>query len=246
MKRIGALILICFILVCSVFGCDKSEADKAALDYVELCNYKSLDVPRDEYVVSDTDLSTAIQMHLSSLDIEASEISDSIAVEYFGCENAVAVKEMIKKEIIENRFYEAARDLILESSNIIEFPESSDEYINNMISMQSSFAKADGVSLSDYLNSSYEMTEEEFREAALWGYGDIMILEAIAEKENYQITSEERANIIETTAEYIGLTSEEALEVYGEEYFECLLYDEFLKKLIISTYSDIILTELRN
>lgn len=215
--------------------------NKTVLDYVELCDYKSLEVPEEEYMVSDTDLSTAIQMYMNSMDIEASELSDSIAVEYFNCKNANAVREMIKKEIIENRFYEAARDLILESSLIIAFPEDSKTYVNNMVSTQKAFAEAEGISLSEYLDSYYEMTEEEFREATLWGYADIMILKAIAENENYQITLAERTNIIETTAEHVGFTPEEAVETYGEEYFDCLLYEDFLRELITSIYrSDIV------
>lgn len=81
------------------------------------------------------------------------------------------------------------------------------------------------------------MTEDEFREATLSGYGDIMILKAIAEKENYTITPEELNDVVKSTAEYIGLTSEEAFEVYGEEYFDCMLYEEFLQTLITSIYS---------
>ena len=61
MKRIGALILLCCILVCSVCGCTNSETNKTALNYVNLCDYKSLDVPKDEYVVSDTDISIAVK-----------------------------------------------------------------------------------------------------------------------------------------------------------------------------------------
>lgn len=241
MKRIGALILLCCILVCGVCGCTNSEANKTVLDYVDLCDYKSLEVPADEYMVSDTDLSTAIQMHMSSLNIEASELSDSIAVKYFNCKDAAAVRDMIKKEIIENRFYEVARDMILESSIITGFHEDSNAYVNNMVSAQKTFAEAEGVSLSEYLDSYYEMTEEEFREATLCGYGDIMILKAIAEKEEYEINSEEYNNLIESTAEYVGMSKEETVKLYGEEYFECLLYEEFLKELIQDIYSDEIL-----
>lgn len=236
MKRIGALILLCCILVCSICGCANTETNKTALDYVDLCDYKSLDVSKEEYVVSDTDLSTAIQMHMSSLNIEVSELSDSIAVEYFNCKNANAVREMIKKEIIENRFYEAARDMILESSLITGFPEDSKTYVNNMVSAQKVFAEAEGISLSEYLDSYYKMTEEEFREAALCGYGDIMILKAIAEKEDYKINSEEYNNLIESTAEYVGMSTEETVKLYGEEYFECLLYEDFLRELIKTIY----------
>ena len=80
------------------------------------------------------------------------------------------------------------------------------------------------------------MTEEEFREAALCGYGDIMILKAVAEKEKYQINLEDRVALIESTAEYVGMSVEETLNTYGEEYLDCLLYEEFLKKLILSNY----------
>lgn len=236
MRKIGALILLCCIMVCSICGCANSETTKTAIDYVKLCNYTALEVPEEEYAVSDTELYTAIQMYMNSLNIEASDISDAIAVEYFNCENATSAKEMIKKEIVENRFYEAARDMILQSSEIVEFPEDSEEYVERMISMQKSLVEEENISLNEYLMSYYEMTEDEFRNATLLGYGDIMILKAIAEKENYNITPDERNDIIKSTAEYIGLTSEEALEVYGVEYFDCILYEEFLKTLIIDLY----------
>lgn len=240
MKRIGALVLLFCVLVCSICGCSSTKATKTVLDYVDLCDYKAIEVPKEEYMVSDTDISTAIQMHMNSLNIEASELSDSIAVEYFNCENASAVRTMIKKEIIENRFYEAARDMILEFSIITSFPENSNAYVDNMVSAQKTFAEAEGVSLNEYLNSYYEMTEEEFREAALCGYGDIMILKAVAEKENYTIDVEERNSLIESTAEYVGMSTEETLKLYGEEYFDCLLYEDFLRELITSIYrSDI-------
>lgn len=236
MKRIGALVLLCCVLACCICGCSSTKTNGTVLDYVDLCDYKAIEVPKEEYMVSDTDLSTAIQMHMSSLNIEASELSDSIAVEYFNCKNANAVREMIKKEIIENRFYEAARDMILESSIITSFPEDSKTYVNNMVSAQKTFAETEGISLSEYLDSYYEMTEEEFREAALCGYGDIMILKAIAEKEDYEINSEEYNNLIESTAEYIGMSTEETVKLYGEEYFECLLYEDFLRELIKTIY----------
>lgn len=238
--------VLCCILICSICGCSSSKANKTSLDYVQLCDYKALEVPKEEYVVSDMDLSTAIQMHMSSLDVEASELSDSIAIEYFNCKNTTEVKEMIKKEIVENRFYEAARDMILSSSKIIEYPEDSEKHVNTMIATQKSFADSEGISLNDYLKTSYEMTEEEFREAALLGYGDIMVLKAIAENENYHISSEERADIIESTAKYVGMSAEETLKTYGEEYFNCLLYEEFLRKLILETYSNEILLGVKN
>lgn len=246
MKRIGALVLLCYILVCCICGCSGVKTNGTVLDYVELCDYKAIEVPKEEYVVSGTDLSTAIQMHMNSLNIEASELSDSIAVEYFNCKNANAVREMIKKEIVENRFYEAARDIILESSLIIGFPEDSQTYVNNMVSAQKILAEAEGISLSEYLDSYYEMTEKEFREAALCGYGDIMILKAIAEKENYEINSEEYNNLIKSTAEYVGMSTEETVKLYGEEYFECLIYEDFLKKMILDIYSDEILAAVES
>lgn len=90
------------------------------------------------------------------------------------------------------------------------------------------------------------MTEEEFREAALCGYGDIMILKAVAEKENYTIDVEERNSLIESAAEYVGMSTEETLKLYGEEYFDCLLYEEFLKGLILDIYSNEIFTATKS
>lgn len=137
-------------MVCSFCGCANTETTKTAIDYVKLCDYSVLEVPNEEYTVSNTDLSTAIQMHLNSFDIEAPDIPDDIAAEHFDCKNAVAAKELIKREIVENGFYEAARDIILWSSEIVEFPKESENYVESIISMQRSLAE-EGISLNEYL-----------------------------------------------------------------------------------------------
>jgi FKBP-type peptidyl-prolyl cis-trans isomerase (trigger factor) len=233
MKKTGTIFLLCCILMCCLCGCSTS---KAASDCVQLCDYTTLEIPLEEYTVSEDDLATAIQLQLSSLDLEGVELTDDIAAQYFQSENAATAKSTMKRQIVENRFFEAARDTILESSVIRVFPKSSETYVDRMITMQAAFADAEGKSLEAYLQEAYEMTEQDFRQAALWGYGDYLILEALAQQEGYRISLNERNEKIKEAADATGMNAAEVLEIYGEEFFDTILYEEFLKSLLLERY----------
>ena len=238
MKRAAALLTLLSVMICLCCGCADSNVETSALNYVQLCDYRSLIVPYNDVKVSESDIETAIQMQFCSLNIETDNLSDEIALQYLNCENADDFRLFVKREIVENRFYESLRDMILNYSKVLDFPASSEKYVEKMLNIQKSIAEDKNVELNEYLEDYYGMTKEEFCDAALCGYGDILIFRAIAEKENYIISTEERKEIVKKTAISLGLSSDEVYELYGEEYFDCLLYESFLKDLLTGIYSE--------
>lgn len=229
----------------SIFsGCAENNKASTTTEYVELCNYLDLKIPTEEYAVSVEDLNTAIKLNLSEFDTEATELTDEIAIEFFGAGDATIAKKQIKREIIENRFFEAARDYIFDNSKIIKFPPYCNEYVDKLVDTHKVCAEEQKIKLEEYFLNTFEMTESEYREAALWGYADYMILKAIAEQEGYSISREERDELISYTAEFDGITYNEAVELYGYEYFDYLLYEANLKKIILAQYEEEILEVL--
>ncbi len=238
-------IMLSFLVLISVFsGCTGNDKASGTTDYVELCNYLDLKIPTEEYAVSDEDLNTAIKLNLSEFDIEATKLTDEIATEYFGVVDATAAKIQIKREIIENRFFEAAYDFVLNNSEIIKFPSYCREYVDKLVETHKACAEEQEVKLEEYFLNTFGMTESEYREAALLGYADYMILKAIAEQEGYSISREERDELISYTVEFDGITYNEAVELYGYEYFDYLLYEANLKRIILVQYEEEILEVL--
>lgn len=242
-KAIG--IALSFLVLITIFsGCTGNDEVSGTTDYVELCNYLDLKISTEEYAVSDEDLNTAIKLNLSEFDIEATKLTDEIATEYFGVVDATAAKIQVKREIIENRFFEAACDYIFNNSKIIKFPPYCKEYVDKLVETQRVCAEEQDVKFEEYFLNTFGMTESEYREAALWGYADYMILRAIAEEEGYSISREERDELISYTAEFDGITYNEAVELYGYEYFDYLLYEANLKRIILVQYEEEILEVL--
>ncbi len=243
-KKAISIVLSFLVLITTFSGCTENDKASETTDYIELCNYLEVKIPTEEYAVSDEDLNTAIKLNLSELDIEATKLTDEIAKEYFGVVDATTAKLQMKREIIENRFFEAASDFIFNNSKIIKFPPYCKEYVDKLVETHKVYAEEQEVKLEEYFLNTFGMTESEYREAALWGYADYMILKAIAEQEGYSISREERDELISYTAEFDGITHNEAVELYGYEYFDYLLYEANLKKIILAQYEEEILEVL--
>lgn len=238
-------IILSFVVLITVFsGCTSNDKVNEISDYVELCNYLDLKIPTEEYVVSDKDLNTAIKLNLSEFNTDVTKLTDEVAKEYFGVAGATTAKLQIKREIVENRFFEAIRDYIFNNSKIIKFPPYCKEYVDKLVETHKSCAEEQNVDIEEYFLNTFDMTESEYREAALWGYADYMILKAIAEQEGYSISKEERDDLIKHTAEFDGITYNEAVELYGYEYFDYLLYEANLKKIVLAQYEEEILEVL--
>lgn len=243
-KKVISIMLSFLVLITIFSGCTGNDNASETTDYVELCNYLDLKIPTEEYAVSDEDLNTAIKLNLSEFDIEATKLTDEIATEYFDVVDATTAKLQMKREIIENRFFEAACNFIFNNSKIIKFPPYCKEYVDKMVETHKACAEEQELKLEEYFLNTFEMTESEYREAALWGYADYMILKAITEQEGYSISREERDELISYTAEFDGITYNEAVELYGYEYFDYLLYEANLKKIILAQYEEEILEVL--
>ncbi len=166
------------------------------------------------------------------------EITDEIANKYFEVKNANEVINETKQKIAENRFFEAVRDIVLTQSQIIQFPDYCYDYVDKVVGEHKLQAQNEGKNSDDYFNDIFQMSEGEYREAVLWGYGDYLILKEFADYEGYVISDEEMNNLIKHTANLDENTYEETKEQYGEEYFEYILFESFFKDFIVEMYSE--------
>ena len=65
-----------------------------------------------------------------------------------------------------------------------------------------------------------------------------MIISALAQKEGYTVSDTERSVIIEEIANNDEISADKAIEIYGNEYFDFILYENFLKDYLTDVYSD--------
>lgn len=237
MKRICYLGMI-VLLICSILcGCNHNQSTSANIN---LCDYKHLNIDCSEYSVSDEDLQIAIEMNLNSLDVDDETIkdglNDEVAIKFFNAKNSEEVKKIIKREIVANRFYEAALDFILSNSFVVALPEKSNDFVNNIITNQRANASIMNLSYEDYLKEYFDMNEDEYKEALLSEYANYIIVSELASNEGFVVSDDDRNSLVSEVSEKDGITYQEAIDTYGEEYFDFVLCNDYIKDYIINLY----------
>lgn len=240
MKKTISVCLIIITLTAFLCGCTQKSKTYNENNNVNLCDYHNLAIDESEYCVSEEDLNTAIEMNLNSigLDDDSVELTDEIARQYFNSDNKEEAIAKIKREIIENRFCEAAIEKILTTSHIKILPKESETFVKSVINSQKKTVDEMGIEYDEYFKSNFDMTESEYCEALLDEYVNYMIISALAQKEGYTISDTERSVIIEDVANNDGISTDKAIEIYGNEYFDFILYENFLKDYLTDIYSE--------
>lgn len=240
MKKIISICLIVVTITTFLCGCFQESKTYEENNNVILCDYNSLAIDENEYCVSVEDLNTAIEMNLNSIGLsdEVIELTDEIAKQYFNSDNKEEAIANIKREIIENRFCEAAMEIILITSHVKILPKESETFVESVINSQKKTADEMGIEYDNYFKSNFDMTENEYFEALLDEYVNYMIISALAQKEGYTVSDTERSIIIEEIANNDGISEDKAMETYGNEYFDFILYENFLKNYLTDIYSD--------
>lgn len=235
-------ISICLTLIITVvfFSACTQKSKTYDGNNIVLCDYHNLVIDESEYYVSEEDLNTAIEMNLNSIDLddESVKLTDEIARQYFNSDNKEEAIANIKREIIENRFCEAAIEKILTTSHVKKMPRESETFVEFVINSQKKTANEMGIEYGEYFKSNFDMTENEYREALFDEYVNYMIISALAQKEGYTISDTERSVIIEEIANNDDISEDKAIEIYGNEYFDFILYENFLKDYLTDIYSD--------
>jgi len=220
-------------------GCSQQNKSANQNDNVHLCDYNNLVINEDEYCVSEEDLNTAIEMNLNSIETDCDNIqlTDETARQYFNTENKKAAVTNIKREIVENRFCEAAIEVILTNSYVTSLPEESEKFIERVISSQKLTADENKIEYDKYFQNNFNMSEKEYRESILDEYVNYMILSTLAQKEGYIISDAERSEIVSKIASDNDMSADDIIEMYGNEYIDFILYENFLKNYLIDIYS---------
>lgn len=240
MKKSVSICLIIMTLTAFLCGCTQKSKAYDENNNVNLCDYHNLVIDESEYCVSEEDLNTAIEMNLNSIDLddELVKLTDEIAKQYFNSDNKEEAISNIKREIIENRFCETAIEKILITSHVKILPKESESFVESIINSQKKTADAMGISYEEYLKSNFDMTEDEYCDVLIDEYVNYIIISALAQKEGYIISDAERSAIIEEIANNDGISEDKAIVIYGYEYFDFILYENFLKSYLIDVYSD--------
>lgn len=240
MKKTISICLTLIITVVFLCGCSDKGKSFEEENNVVLCDYQNLVIDESEYCVSEEDLNTAIEMNLNSLglDDEPVKLTDEIARQYFNSDNKEETITKIKRKIIENRFCEAAIENILTTSHVKILPKESETFVESVINSQKKTADEMEIEHDEYFKSNFDMTESEYCEALLDEYVNYMIISALAQKEGYIISDIERSEIVEEIANNDGISEDKVIEIYGNEYFDFILYENFLKDYLIDVYSD--------
>lgn len=240
MKKTISVCLIIITLTAFLCGCTQKSKTYDENNNVNLCDYHNLVIDESEYYVSEEDLNTAIEMNLNSIDLddESVKLTDEIARQYFNSNNKEETIINIKREIIENRFCEAAIEKILTTSQVKILSKESETFVETVINSQKKIADEMGIEHDEYFKSNFDMTESEYCEALLDEYVNYMIISALAQKEGYTVSDTERSAIIEEIANNDEISEDKAIEIYGNEYFDFILYENFLKDYLTDVYSE--------
>lgn len=177
---------------------------------VKLCDYKNIEIPQEVRTITEEDVNFAIQMRMlgkrliipDSDEMEEGydfvELTDEIAVLYFGYSSALDMKEQIEDEICEHRCFEYLYQYILSHS-----------YIRNTYERE------------DYLKRIGKKIPDSDIDEAKAFYDEYCIVKALLEAENSTLSDEELEKSLDLLAEELGMQVSELLE---ETEMENLIY----------------------
>ena len=139
-----------------------------------------------------------------------------------------AVKERLKEEAKETQKNEIQSELwskILESSEVIEYPEKElQEYIDTTTESIKKYAEDSNMEFADFLQQYYGMDEEEFNKqmktASEENAKSHMIVYYIADKEKIKVSGDEYDEFKKEQLEQIGYSEEDFKEYTGQTYEE--------------------------
>jgi trigger factor len=166
---------------------------------------------------------------------EVSELTDDYVQTTFNCDSVEAYKESVKSQLLEEleetnqqTVISNALDMILENSEIKDYPEELYEFYDEQIrSMYEYFASTFGMEVSDIVS------DEELESTVEDNVKISLVTNAIAKKENLTITEDAYQTYLEENLDTDTYSSvEEFEEDYGKqsllEEMQAQLVDEFL------------------
>ena len=214
------LFLTTIFLLC---GCSASN-DRQCIRF-DLCDYKNIDITADMYLVTDSELNTAMTMYAVSTDTGLEDytgLTDAIVNQYFGYDTVIELKEKALLDIVSHRIIDAIYAKIL-SSSYMDFhyndPIFEDYYARRLTSVEHQ-ANQENMNISDFLKNHHQITEEAFKESEIDFYVTICIIKEILNSENHPIPQSEINSYRSNLALELGCSIDETHKsVLDEDLF---------------------------
>jgi len=203
-----------------------------ASDYVDLGDFKNLDLPLDILTVNDEEINAEIETLLSQHE-GYSELTDELAKMY-GFDSADELLADIEKWLYDNKKSEIIV-AIAENAQFREIPDSMVEYILNLV-IYSYMAPA----------ASYGMTLEEFAVSILGcesfdAFIELQTVDAIEDVKYYLVYQAiaEAEGITVTDEDITAVGYEEDIDLYGKPFVKLTVLVEYkIPDLVVKIYSE--------
>ena len=157
------------------------------------------------------------------------ELTDEVAAEVADGKTVEEYKESVRQELMDtetltqeqNAKYDLI-DQVYDNATINGYPEDKLEFYTKYAKyMYAQQAEAYGMTLED-MCAAYGMTEEEFMASLEESYKEMlsqeMVLKAVAETENLEVTDEDYQDGVTKYAEELSVDEDALIEQYGENY----------------------------
>ena len=162
----------------------------------------------------------------------AESITDDIAKNYFDFESKELFETYVKNEIVRHRVFEYKYEIFLNKSSLNEPSEKINEYVEQKIAVAKDNAVNEGITLSEYLESEYNISLSEFRDEIEFFYKEYNVLEEVMRREKIDISENAIHDYVVKTAEKLGVDATEIFEYNTEEDIRYQMYYEKIFDII--------------
>ena len=157
------------------------------------------------------------------------ELTDEVAAEVADGKTVEEYKESVRQELMDTETLTQEQnvkydliDQVYDNATINGYPEDKLEFYTKYAKyMYAQQAEAYGMTLED-MCAAYGMTEEEFMTSLEESYKEMlsqeMVLKAVAETENLEVTDEDYQDGVTKYAEELSVDEDALIEQYGENY----------------------------
>lgn len=176
---------------------------------------------------------------VNSIKVQATELTDEVAKQNFNFDTADAYRESVKQELIDGKKWKAAWTMVVNNATINGYPSAKDTYVNGEKETLTAYASQYGMALSDILTAVYNMSEEEFDVLLEENFRDEMLMLAITEAENMEVSDQAYTDRIKEISEINNNASQEEIEAYfGADYLrktilQGMVYDIVMDSVVV-------------
>lgn len=153
-----------------------------------------------------------------SIECFADRITDDIAKTYFGCTTAAEAEAVIRKEIEDHRKFDYAYQVLISASQVRSYDPAREEYVESVFDHLGRVASENESTVEEYINETFDCTEDEYRQYINCFYDEYLILNAFSERERITVSNDEIETCTEELISEMGVSREEFDGLYGEEY----------------------------